>query len=65
MRRRQVLSGEAPRPVARAALEGAGRNDDCPCGSGKKVQEVPRPLSQRASNMRGTVRNDRPTRRIT
>ncbi|MEZ6004480.1 MAG: preprotein translocase subunit SecA [Planctomycetota bacterium] len=40
MRRRQVLSGEAPRPAAPGgAFEGAGRNDDCPCGGGKKYKK--------------------------
>ena len=35
----QVLMGEAKKPVVRRASERIGRNEPCPCGSGKKYKK--------------------------
>jgi len=35
---RTANSGEKPRPVVKKAAEKVGRNDPCPCGSGKKYK---------------------------
>jgi preprotein translocase subunit SecA len=34
----QQSSSSAPKPPAKIDLKNAGRNDPCPCGSGKKVK---------------------------
>ena len=36
---RAANSGEKPRPIVKKASQKVGRNDPCPCGSGKKYKQ--------------------------